>query len=149
MLLLALLAFLLFLLKECRMRRISLSDYLSDNSYRTVFLCYRTIRISTIETKAQMFRYRSLLSEQNQNVLIWSAYNRNKIGTFLFVPNSSVPKFIDPVLGMKMIVFVKISPKRSFSIQSVPRDAGLSLFWMRSYVWVVFKYWDCVECEIS
>jgi hypothetical protein len=60
-----------------------------------------------------------------------------------------VPEFIDPVLGMKMIVFAKISPKRSFSIQSVPRDAGLSLFWMRSYVWVVFKYWDCVECEVS
>ncbi len=42
-----------------------------------------------------------------------------------------VTEFIDPVLGMKMIVFAKISPKRSFSIQSVPRDAGLSLFWMR------------------
>jgi hypothetical protein len=30
------------------------------------------------ETKAQTFRYRSLLSEQNQNVLIWSAYYWNK-----------------------------------------------------------------------
>ena len=50
------------------------------------FLCYGTIRISTIETKAQTFRYRSLLSEQNQNVLIWSACNRNKIGTFLSAP---------------------------------------------------------------
>jgi hypothetical protein len=28
----------------------------------------------------------------------------------------SVPEFIDPVLGVKMIVFAKTSPKRSFSI---------------------------------
>ncbi len=35
------------------------------------------------KTKAQTFRYRSLLSEQNQNVLIWSAYYRNKSRTFL------------------------------------------------------------------
>jgi hypothetical protein len=38
-----------------------------------------------------------------------------------------VPEFKDPVLGVKMIVFVKISPK-----PEVPRDASLSLFWMRS-----------------
>ena len=31
-----------------------------------------------------------------------------------------------------MIVFVKIRPKRWYSIQSVPRDAGFRLFWMRS-----------------
>jgi hypothetical protein len=60
-----------------------------------------------------------------------------------------VPEFIDPVLSMKMIVFTKISPKRSFSIQSVPRDAALSLFWMRSEWGLVFKYWNCVEDEIS
>jgi hypothetical protein len=41
---------------------------------------------------------------------------------------TAVPEFIDPVLGMKMIVFAKISLKRSFSIQFVPRDPGLSLF---------------------
>ncbi len=35
------------------------------------------------ETKAQTFRYQSLLSEQNQNVLIWSAYYRNKSRRFL------------------------------------------------------------------
>jgi hypothetical protein len=40
------------------------------------------ISTTYIETKAQTFRYRSLLSEQNQNVLIWSAYYRNKIRTF-------------------------------------------------------------------
>jgi hypothetical protein len=45
---------------------------------------------------------------------------------------STVPEFIDPVLGVKMIVFAKLSPKRSFSFQSVLRDAGLRLFWMRS-----------------
>jgi hypothetical protein len=39
-----------------------------------------------IETKAQTFRYRSLLPEQNQNVLIWSAYYRNKSRTFQSVP---------------------------------------------------------------
>jgi hypothetical protein len=60
-----------------------------------------------------------------------------------------VPEFIDPVLGMKMIVFMKTSRKRSFSIQSVPRDAGISLFWMRSDWGVVFKYGNCVEEEIS
>ncbi len=62
---------------------------------------------------------------------------------------SPVPEFIDPVLGVKMIVFAKISPKRSFSIQSVPIDAGLGLFWTRSDWGVVFKYWSCVEEEIS
>jgi hypothetical protein len=36
--------------------------------------------------KAQTFRYRSLLSEQNQIVLIWSAYYRNKSRTFQSVP---------------------------------------------------------------
>ncbi len=50
---------------------------------------------------------------------------------------------------MKMIVFVKTSTKRSFTIQSVPRDAGISLFWMRSDWGVVFKYWNCVEEAIS
>ncbi len=60
-----------------------------------------------------------------------------------------VPEFIDPVLVVKMIVFAKISPKRSFSNQSVPIEAGLSLFWKRSDWGVVFKYWNCVEEEIS
>ncbi len=43
-----------------------------------------------------------------------------------------MPEFIDPVLGMKMLVFAKTCGNRSFSIQSVPREAGFSLFWMRS-----------------
>jgi hypothetical protein len=60
-----------------------------------------------------------------------------------------MPEFIDPVLEVKMIVFAKTSPKHSFSIQSVPIDASLSLFWMRSYMGVVFKYRDFVEHEIS
>ncbi len=46
--------------------------------------------------------------------------------------------FIDPVLGMKMLVFVKTCPKRSFSIQSVPRDAGFSLFWMNRDIGIYF-----------
>ncbi len=39
-----------------------------------------------IEKKAQTFRYGSLLSEQNQNVLIWSAYYWNKSRKFQSVP---------------------------------------------------------------
>ena len=39
-----------------------------------------------METKAKTFRYWSLLLEQNQNVLIWSAYYRNKSRTFQSVP---------------------------------------------------------------
>jgi hypothetical protein len=65
------------------------------------------------------------------------------------IADNTVPEFIDPVLGMKTLVFAKTCAKRSFSIQSVPRDAGFSLFWMRSDWGVVFKYWDCVELEIS
>ncbi len=42
-----------------------------------------------------------------------------------------MPEFIDPVLDVKMIIFAKTSSKRSFSIQSVPRDVGNSLFWTR------------------
>jgi hypothetical protein len=39
-----------------------------------------------IETKAQTFRYRSLLSEIKQNILISSAYYRNESRTFQSVP---------------------------------------------------------------
>jgi hypothetical protein len=38
--------------------------------------------VNNIETKAQTFRYRSLLSERKQNVLIWSAYYRNESKAF-------------------------------------------------------------------
>jgi hypothetical protein len=48
--------------------------------------------ISTIETKAQTFRYRSLLLEQNENVLIWSAYDWNKIGTFCLLQTAQESK---------------------------------------------------------
>ncbi len=40
--------------------------------------------VNDIETKAQPFRYRSLLSKRKQNVLIWSAYYRNESKTFWF-----------------------------------------------------------------
>ncbi len=36
------------------------------------------------------------------------------------IRSKAVPEFIEPVLGAKMIVFAKISPIRSFSIQSCP-----------------------------
>ena len=39
-----------------------------------------------IDMKAQTFQYQSLLSEQNQNILIWFAYYRNKSRTFQSVP---------------------------------------------------------------
>jgi hypothetical protein len=52
---------------------------------------------------------------------------------------SPLPEFIDPVLAVKIIVFAKLSPKCSFSFQSVPRDTGLRLFWMRSDWGVSFQ----------
>jgi hypothetical protein len=39
-----------------------------------------------------------------------------------------VPKFIEPVLGLKTSVFVKTSLKCSFSIKTLLRDAISSLF---------------------
>jgi ferredoxin-like protein FixX len=60
-----------------------------------------------------------------------------------------VPEFIDHELGTKTSIFVKTSPKRSFSYQFVPRDASISMFWKRSDWGVVFKYRNCVEEEIS
>ncbi len=38
--------------------------------------------VNDTETKAQTFRYRSLLSERKRNILIWSAYYRNESKTF-------------------------------------------------------------------
>jgi hypothetical protein len=58
--------------------------------------------------------------------------------------NKPVPEFIDPDFGMKTSVFVKNSPKRSFSYQFVPRDASINMFWTRSDWGVVFKYWNCI-----
>ncbi len=42
----------------------------------------RTSNVNDIETKGQTFRYRSLLAERKQNVLIWFAYYRNESKTF-------------------------------------------------------------------
>jgi hypothetical protein len=61
----------------------------------------------------------------------------------------TLPEFIDTDLGMKTSIFVKTSPKRSFSYQFVPRAAGISIFWKRSDWEVIFKCWNCVEEEIS
>ena len=60
-----------------------------------------------------------------------------------------MPVCRDPELGTKTSIFVKTSPKRSFSYQFVPRDASISMFWKRSDGGVVFKYRNCVEEEIS
>ncbi len=49
-----------------------------------------TSNVNDIETKAQTFRYRSLLSERKQNVLIWSAYYQNESKTFWFGPKKIV-----------------------------------------------------------
>jgi hypothetical protein len=38
--------------------------------------------VNDIETKGQTFRYRSLLSERKQNILVWSAYYRNESKTY-------------------------------------------------------------------
>ncbi len=47
--------------------------------------------VNDIETKAQTFRHRSFLSEQNQNVLLRSAYYRNESRTFQSVPKRKLP----------------------------------------------------------
>jgi hypothetical protein len=53
----------------------------------TVLLKYRLKKyINDIETKTQTFRYRSLLSEQKQKIMIWSACYGNESRTFQSVP---------------------------------------------------------------
>ncbi len=42
--------------------------------------------VNDIKTKGQTFRYRSLLLERKQNVLVWSAYYRNESKTYWFSP---------------------------------------------------------------
>ena len=44
--------------------------------------------LPSIETNAQMFRYRSLGSKRNQNVLVCSKFFFFKKGTFLFSPKT-------------------------------------------------------------
>ena len=48
----------------------------------------KTSNVNDIETTGQTFRYRSLLSEWKQNVLVWSAYYRNESKTYWFVPKN-------------------------------------------------------------
>ena len=59
-----------------------------NKSSATAEIECRISNVNDIETKAETFRYRSLLSERKQNVLIWSAFDRNERGTFW-----SGPKF--------------------------------------------------------
>jgi hypothetical protein len=72
------------------------------------------------ETKAQTFRYRSLLSEQNQNVLIWSAYYLSKSRTF-----QSVPKCLKS--NRNVLAFFKVQKRNqneteliSYQIETFP-----------------------------
>ena len=68
-------------------RNIFLSSKLKDlYSMMIIESPPRSLPSLPIETKAQTFRYRSLLSEQYQNVMIWSAYFRNESRTFQSVP---------------------------------------------------------------
>jgi hypothetical protein len=50
---------------------------------------------------------------------------------------------------MKTSIFVKTMPKRSFSYQFAPRDAGIACFGRDQIGGVVFKYCNCVEEEMS
>jgi hypothetical protein len=49
-------------------------------------VCRGPCDVTKIETKAQTFRYRSLGSKRNQNVLMCSSIFSCKCGTFLFIP---------------------------------------------------------------
>jgi hypothetical protein len=66
------------------MRGVNSAAYLEEGGVVCIFfLSFFLLAVEwEIETKAQTFRYQSLLSEQNQNLLIWSAYYRNKSRTF-------------------------------------------------------------------
>ncbi len=70
------------------MRGVDSAAYLEEGGVVCIFfLSFFLLAVEReIETKAETFRYRSLLSEQNQNLLIWSAYYRNKSRTFQSVP---------------------------------------------------------------
>ena len=48
--------------------------------------------VNDIETKAETLRYGSLLSEQKQNVFIWSAFDQDIKKMFLMVPKSFLSK---------------------------------------------------------
>ncbi len=59
-----------------------ISKQTSFTTVRKHLLTVTSSNVNDIETKAQTFRYQSLLSEQKLNVLIWSAYYRNESKTF-------------------------------------------------------------------
>jgi hypothetical protein len=94
-------------INNTRSRRIpvSLMRGVDDSPYQ--WCGESTARESTareIETKAQMYRSRSLLSEQNQNILIWSAYYQNKSRTF-----QSVPKLFK--IELERLAFFKVQKR--------------------------------------
>ncbi len=73
--------------------------YAWDNKREETHICFAVIwfapplfpllassKVNDIETKAQTFRYQILLSEQEQNVLIWNAYYRTESKKILFGP---------------------------------------------------------------
>ncbi len=55
---------------------------------------------------------RDILALDNQSVILGGDWNAT--WSSVPVPNNPVPEFIDPVLGVKMIVFTETSPKHSF-----------------------------------
>jgi hypothetical protein len=75
---------------ECNFQR---TEWVSSrNRASPVHILHSDIFFSSItrldrnESRAQTFRYRRLLSKQNQNILNWSAYYWNKSRTFQSVP---------------------------------------------------------------
>jgi hypothetical protein len=82
---------------------------------------FKQCTINDIETKAETFRYRSLLLEQNQNVLIWSAYYWNKIGTF-----QSVPKLFK-IKMERLGDFLKFKSKPEQNLVNLLSDRNISI----------------------
>ena len=101
------------------MRGVDSTAYLEEGGVVCIFfLSFFLLAVEReIETKAQTFRYRSLLSEQDQNLLIWSAYYRNKSRTF-----QSVPKLFK-IESERFGVFLKLKNKTklvSYRIKTFP-----------------------------
>jgi hypothetical protein len=77
---------------------------------------YFSSNVNDIETKAQTFRHRSFLSEQNQNVLLWSAYYRNESRTFQSVPKRKLPIIKD--FGLTLLIYTLVLVQR-LAVQSL------------------------------
>ncbi len=67
-----------------------------------VHTCTVYSNVNDIETKRQIFRYRSLLPERKLNVLIWSPYYQIKSKTFWFGPKFYSKQIFFFVLAQKL-----------------------------------------------